>query len=253
MSRSESDTDLAKYMPSIEAMREQADEAAAQERMRKALDNPELDAAIEELRGEAPTLPMPAPEPTRRAPMPASPWSDRSAEAGAIDKSMLPSANAPAAPPVTTPVDVDAPPSIEKPWSTTRKGLAAIAFAFLPAVLVFMLFVKPTQNGAPYVPASASVAVPPVASVAVGAEPAMSAAAPAPALSVEPNVGVDAGAGAARPGPAPLAPSTSVVKPSPRLPAPRVPSEPAPTPTVTPTAPPSAVAPEPPPPPKFVR
>lgn len=251
MSRSESDTDLAKYMPSIEAMREQADEAAAQERMRKALDNPALDAAIEELRGEAVTLPMPAPEPTLRAPAPSSPWGDHSAEAGAIDKSMLPSANAPAAPPVTTPVDVDAPPSIAKPWSTTRKGLAAIALAFLPAVLVFMLFVKPPQNGAQYVPASASVAVPPVASVAVGAEPAVSAAAPAPAPSAEPSVGVDAGA--APPRPASSAPSTSVVKPSPRLPAPRVPSEPAPTPTVTPTAAPSAVAPEPPPPPKFVR
>lgn len=251
MSRSESDTDLAKYMPSIEAMREQADEQAAQERMRKALDNPALDAAIEELRGEAVTLPMPAPEPTHRAPASSSPWGVRSAEVGAIDKAMLPSANAPAAPPVTTPVDTDEPQPPVNGWSRTNKGLAAIALAFLPAMLVFMLFVKPTQQGAPGVPTSASAPAPPVASTATSAAPVVSAAVPTPAPSVEPSVAVDAGA--APPVVVPSAGSPSGVKLSPRLNAPRAPSEPAPAPTVTPSAAPSATAPEPPPPPKFVR
>ncbi|MEO5728778.1 MAG: hypothetical protein ABI134_10885 [Byssovorax sp.] len=49
--------DLAKYAPSLEAMREVLDEKAAQERMRKALDNPALDAALVEYRGDAVTIP----------------------------------------------------------------------------------------------------------------------------------------------------------------------------------------------------
>ena len=38
-------------------MREVLDEKAAQERMRKALDNPALDAALVEYRGDAATVP----------------------------------------------------------------------------------------------------------------------------------------------------------------------------------------------------
>lgn len=250
MSRSDSQIDLAKYAPSLETRREILDEQAAQERLRKALDNPELDAALEEYRSESETLPNPPPAPAPLAPAMPSAWGARSADVATIDKALLPSANAPVAPPVTTPVEVDEPRRPARPWSMTQKGLAAIAFAFLPAMLVFMLFVKPTQQGTPYAPTSASVPAPPSATMAVSAAPVVSAAVPPPATSVEPSVAVDAGSGAAPTSTAPT-PSVSTSTPSVPRPAPSlqhtVPAIgiQAPTPpaaSVTATAPPAVTA-----------
>ncbi len=249
MSRSDSKIDLAKYMPSPEVRREIWDEEAAQERMRKAFDNPALDAALEEYRSESETVPNspPAPPPPAPPSLP-SPWIESApGDDGAIDKALLPSASAPAAPPVTTPVEVDEPRRPAQPWSTTRKGLAAIAFAFLPAMLVFMLFVKPTPVGTQYVPATASVPAPPVASVAVSAAPVVSAAVPTPAPvpSVEPSAEIDAGSSVG-PAVAPSAARPSGVKPPPPPGVPRVLPAPEPLATVTPAV--TASAPPPPPP-----
>ena len=168
MSRSDSKIDLAKYAPSLEAMREVLDEKAAQERMRKALDNPALDAALVEYRGDAVTVPTGVP--VARTVQP-SPWgagaTGAAGAAGVVDKGLLPSAHAP----VTTGVGA-AGAAEEKPraaWSTTNKALAAIGLAFLPAMLVFLLFVKPAPQGAQGVVGSGSGAVPGSAMVIGGA------------------------------------------------------------------------------------
>ena len=193
MSRSDSKIDLAKYKPSIEDARRIASEDAAEDRMRKALDNPALDAALEELHSP------PAPgEPE------ASPWAKASPHAGAIDRAALPSSGAPA-PPVTAAIKAGGRARRAGAWSPGRKALAAIALAFLPAMVVFVLFVKPPQGttGAPGASASPRVSAPtasastpeaasPSASIAPSAEPMMTAvpsAVPAASSTVLPAQG----------------------------------------------------------------
>jgi hypothetical protein len=248
MSRSDSKIDLAKYKPSIEDARRIASEDAAEDRMRKALDNPALDAALEELHSP------PAPgEPD------ASPWAKGSPRAGAIDKAALPSSGAPA-PPVTAAIKAAGHVQRTGAWTPARKTLAAIALAFLPAMVVFVLFVKPPQGttaapsasasppaSAPKASASTPEAASPSASVAPSAEPIATAVpsaatvgatvqpAPAP-TTLAPRKPKSRGAlddpyDAAAPGPAETAQPQPTAAPS------APPAPPSTAPTVTPAAP----------------
>ena len=248
MSRSDSKIDLAKYAPSLEAMREVLDEKAAQERMRKALDNPALDAALVEYRGDAVTVPTGVP--VARTVQP-SPWGGGAAgAAGVVDKGLLPSAHAP----VTTGVGA-AGAAEEKPraaWSTTNKALAAIGLAFLPAMLVFLLFVKPAPQGAQGVVGSGSRAVPGSAMVIGGAGETLggSVQRALPVASGEASAGAAPSVSAVAP---PLVAPPALPSPSkkvlPRSAGIHTAAPPAPVPTLT--AAPSAALPE--PPPKFIR
>jgi hypothetical protein len=151
--RSDSKIDLDKYRPSPDTVRRVSDEAAAQERLRQALDNPGLDEALAELQGAAPAPEAPAAQAVDAVPAPAmgepSPWAQGSGAAG-LDAAALPSAMAPAVPPVTARIKASGRTPPRRRWTPVRTALAAIALAFLPAMIVFLLFVKPPQPpGAP--------------------------------------------------------------------------------------------------------
>jgi hypothetical protein len=246
MSRSDSKIDLDAYKPSLEDARRIADEQAAQERLKKALDNPALDRALAEVRATAGATPARVSKP--------SPWA-HGATPGAetVDKAALPSANAPAAPPVTAPVQTK-PANARRPrtWSASSKALAAIALAFVPAMIVFLLFVKPQTPSTPQHPAPATSAaassqtmsVPPRATTGPSALPDASTT---PATSAAPT---SAPSGA--PVPAPGAPAGAQPRLKPRAPiddpydaAPATPSPPKSAEPVAPPAPPPPTPPAP--------
>jgi hypothetical protein len=240
--RSDSNIDLDKYQPSLDDLQRAADEDAAQARLRKALDNPALDAALLELRGE------PVTPPTEASTSPAAPHVPE-------DKPSLRTKGAPAAPPVTSRIVPARRGARPKDLSLWSKVLGSIVLAFVPAMIMYVLFVRPHPSDPARPAASASSTVAPRASA-----PTSSAVAPAPAsatgFSPAPEITAPpSAASSVAPSPVPRPPSTTAL-PNHRHP-PNEPSAAAtgmPAPTVTASAPtlvPSAPPPEPPPLPKF--
>jgi hypothetical protein len=175
--RSDSNIDLDKYQPSVEDLRRAADEEAAQARLRKALDNPALDAALLELRGQ-PVAPGAAS---------GTPPTD---PPGPEDTSGPQAKAAPAAPPVTSRIKTAARGSGPRGVSVRSKVAATIALAFLPAMVVYVLFVRPQPRDPTGPASSASATVTPLASappsVTVRA-PATPAPVPSASQSAEPQ------------------------------------------------------------------
>ena len=110
-----SEDDIRKLLPDVATILRHADPAYSEKMLQEAMDNPELDAALEDrkrgldaLDREAQASADTATEGTVRVSAP-SPWAHENA-GGGIDKSALPSAAAPkvevpaAAPPVTAPI-----------------------------------------------------------------------------------------------------------------------------------------------------
>jgi hypothetical protein len=243
MSRS-SDIDLDKYKAPPEVLRETCDQRAADERVRKALADPELRAMLAAEGRSVEFTPIP-PAPAHRqgvqtlpaaandataegstAPAPAvrtsepSPWAQEAHAAG-VDASALPSAGAPApeagrrqarkapgrgAARAAAVAGPGASTAMHKLLAAiaatpTRKALAAVAGAFLPAILVLALLKPKTIVQYVQVPVSASPATaaaggppPPTASVsampAPSGVPASSSSTPttsAPALKPRPR------------------------------------------------------------------
>jgi hypothetical protein len=197
MTRSDSKIDLATYKPSVEDARRLADEEAAQERLKRALDNPALDAALAEVRA--------APGKVRGRVSKPSPWA-KGATPGSekIDKAALPSATAPTAPPENVPVNAEG----RRSWSWTwwSKALAAIGLALLPALIVFVLLVKPQPpDGRRDAGATTSAATP---------MPTMSAPfAAAPPASAGPSAQEEAGSAAPTTSAAPSAAAPAPERP----------------------------------------
>jgi hypothetical protein len=204
---SDSRIDLAKYMPSIEASLAVADEAAAEERVRRALADP----ALEVLKVE-PTAQRPPSNP--------SPWASAPQAPIEIDKTALPSAAAP-----TNGGTLPAPRG--RKWTQGRTFALAIAAAFLPAMIVLLLFVKPAQPTAAVASAAASMpvtgpvttvaAAPPLTSSATNAAdpvPTQSPRAPAanPARSAKPSATVPPSPAPSATPSAPAAPASSLPK-----------------------------------------
>jgi hypothetical protein len=202
---SDSDAELEKYMPSVEAMRQMCDHDAAEERIRKALDNPELRALLaEEGRSvdftplppaptaprapaakasqAAPALPPPSSAPARASTP--SPWAKEAPSTRGVDVAALPSTSGPAAAPTGR-----VPKKGPKPergvvqataalvsvdtWSPARRVLTAVAAAFLPAILVIALWKPETVVQYVPMPVSAAPVLPPA--TATGAAPASAA------------------------------------------------------------------------------
>lgn len=103
MGARDSDDDIRKYLPDLKAIRRAADPAYSDKMLQEALDNPELDAALVEMKqgaspsappgGSAPPTPEGSAEPQPSAP---SPWTKGVLPSGdRIDQSALPSAAAP--------------------------------------------------------------------------------------------------------------------------------------------------------------
>jgi hypothetical protein len=255
--RTDSKIDLDKYRPSPDTVRRVSDEAAAQQRLRQALDNPALDAALAELQGGAPAPGAPEVPVAQAAdaapvlgPREASPWASGPG-AGSVDAAALPSAMAPAAPPVTARLIAGGQTPPRARWTPARSALAAIALAFLPAMIVFLLFVRPPQPpGAPRdAPALASVAVgtatmpaPPVepgASSRAASAGATSSASAEPAASPS-ATGLSSGTAPPRPRPRGTVDDPyDAAPPAAPSPATAPPAEPRPPPpaSATPTAP----------------
>lgn len=228
--RSDADIDLEKYKPSIEASLQLCDEEAAEERLRKAFENPELRALLA-AEGRAveftPVPPAPAPPRARTTdPMPAQ-------KEAAPPKEAAPAPGKKERSPKREPGVVQAMPAPPvQVWTPTHKALAAILLAFLPAMVVIVLFVRPQQpwmQTAAMTTGSAAL-VPPPASVAPAVSSApVAAASPSPSATPAPTMQPSA------------QPSTSpaAVKPRPRTmledpydaapPPPVVTAEPAPT------------------------
>jgi hypothetical protein len=205
MSRSDSDIDLDAYTPSLEDRRETADEQAAQERLRKALDNPALDEALADVRRARVGARVSKP----------SPWANGAASVvEPIDKAALPSASAPGAPAEGAATKENEPR--RRPWPLWLKVLCALALLASPALAIYVLFVKPLPSGGHATGATTSaVATPPTFST--------SAVAPPPAASSAPSAETTASASPAT-APPTTAPSgaasaaTSAAVPAPERP-----------------------------------
>jgi hypothetical protein len=252
--RSDADIDLEKYKPSIEASLQLCDENAAEERLRKAFENPELRALLA-AEGRAveftPVPPAPAPPRARTTdPISAQPQVPPAPmKEAAPPKVAAPAPGKKERPPKREPGVVQAVPALPvQVWTPTHKALAAILLAFLPAMVVIVLFVRPHQPGMQNAAMATGIAAPapPPASAATVA-PSAPAAAPSPLPSVT-------SAPTTQPSAQPST-SPSVVKPRPRTtledpydaapPPPVVTAEPAPTaaPSASEAPPPSPSAP----------
>ncbi len=228
----DSDDDIRKYLPDLKTILRHADPAYSDEVLREAMDNPELDAALEERKrglealeqgrtseagarhGELSTPPgVPGAVPLRvSAP---SPWA-KAASGDAIDKSALPSASAPktdvpAAAPVTSPIR---PANEARPpkkrgalpmW--VLPGMLAIALSpFAMWAVVSMLPPRhPVELPASAVPSTQATA--PAPSAALTSTTTVTPAALSPDRVPLPATTVDAGA---------VAPPSSAVAESPR-------------------------------------
>jgi hypothetical protein len=227
MSRT-SDIDLDKYKMSPEAARDLCDQRAADERLRRAFEDPELRAmlAAEGRAVEFTPIP-PAPGQLRAlvtSPAAAeakaepssvagtstpSPWVQEAPRAAEIDVSALPSAAAPATEPVRqsskaapTKAQSRGGPQLGEgpaPWTPARKGLAAVAGAFMPAILVLLLlkpktivqYVPVPMNGASATATAGQVA-PPMASTSATVASSASAAPVAPPSAPPPPMSATA-------------------------------------------------------------
>ncbi len=192
MAARDSDDDIRKYLPELSAILREADPARAKEKLTRAQDNPELDAALAQ---------VPPQRPSER-PSEASRWAAPPVgiAAGALPSSL-------AAPPVVK--EREAPQSRRAPFSSWAKGIAAVIAAIGPVTLLWALLVRP--NGREHVePARAGAS----AGTSVPVAPTMSAKsmtsvatppipqAPAPSVTAE----VDAGARAPLTVPSSIAP-----------------------------------------------
>lgn len=187
MAARDSDDDIRKYLPDLSTILREADPARAKEKLAKAQDNPELDAALAH-----------AQRPSVR-PSEASPWA---AEPVGIAKAALPSSLA--APPVVK--EAKARPVKRAGFPGWAKGIVAVIAAVGPATLLWVLLVRPSGR---------ERVDPPRAAVSAGSSatptPTMSATAPASAptpspipAAPAPTVKTDVDAGASAPLTVPL-------------------------------------------------
>ena len=207
MAARDSDDDIRKYLPELSTILREADPARAKEKLSKAQDNPELDAALAH-----------AQRPSAR-PSAASPWA---AEPVGIAAAALPSS--PAAPPVVKKPEARhrkrAPFSA---WSNRTKGIVAVLAAVGPVTVLWVLLVRPSgrENVDPVrvaVSAGSSVSAAPTVSASAASPPMASARTtenPAPSSPAVPVIQDDAGTVPGVPVERDAGPAKPSVKPAP--------------------------------------
>lgn len=187
MAARDSDDDIRKYLPDLSTILREADPARAKEKLTKAQDNPELDAALAH-----------AQRPSAR-PSDASPWA---AEPAGIAPGALPSSLA--APPVVK--EPEAPPSKRAPFPPWAKAIAAVIAVVGPVTLLWVLLVRPSGHehvDPARLGASAGSSTPLSPTTSATAGSTSPPAAPAPVVTAE----LDAGASVAPPVPSGAAPT----------------------------------------------
>ena len=195
MAARDSDDDIRKYLPDLTTILRDADPARAKEKLEKAQDNPELDAALAH-----------AQRPSVR-PSDASPWVTEPAGSAAV---ALTSERVP--PPVVVVKEPETRRRKRAPFPTWAKVMAAVIAVLGPVTLLWVLLVRPRGQGREEpvrAGASAGTSVPAVpttsASASATASAIETAPAPAPVLTVKSNAGASV---------APLVPSPSSAAPT---------------------------------------
>jgi hypothetical protein len=213
MGARDSDDNIQKYLPDLATIRREADPAYAEKKLREALNNPELDAALAELKeelkeGEHPFAFPSVPPVLKAQGGGAASTAGASTQAVAapppIEKGMLPSSFAPI---VATPVVKPIAPAVVRRTVPSRKrmrlpgwAIAALAvLAVLGPVAMMMIFSK---LPAPAPRAAVSAVLPAVSAAAEVAASVRSAAA-------MPPLPPDADAGAPAVAPTPPVPNTA--------------------------------------------
>ena len=192
MAARDSDDDIRKYLPDLSTILREADPARAKEKLAKAQDNPELDAALAHT--QRPSAP----------PAEASPWA---VEPVGIAKAALPSSLA-APPVVKEPTARRAKRAPFSAWTNGTKGLVAVLAAVGPVTLLWVLLVRPSgrehvEPARVAVSAGSSLLVAPTMSAA--SSPIVPGPAPAPTMTAELDAGASV-APAVPSGPAPTKP-----------------------------------------------
>jgi len=227
MAARDSDDDIRNYLPDLNTILREADPARAKEKLAKAQDNPELDAAL--AHAKRPSAPL----------SDASPWA---AEPAGIEAAALPSSLA--APPVVVVKKPEAKPRKGVVFSPWAKAIVAVLAAVGPVTLLWVLLVRPSGGGQ-VEPARAGAST--VVSSAAAA-PTMSASAAAissaPVVAPTPAVTADADAGAKAAPAVPQVTAPTKVKAAPGTREDPYDAAPlAPAKTVDPVAPPTPAAP----------
>jgi hypothetical protein len=181
MAARDSDDDIRKYLPDLSTILREADPARAKEKLAKAQDNPELDAALAH-----------AQRPSER-PSEGSPWA---AEPAGIAAAVLPSSLV--APPVVT--EPEAPRRRRAPFPAWAKAIVAVIAVVGPVTLLWALLVRPGrgENVEPArAGASGGSSAPTTPTMSATASPILPVSPPAPVLTAD----ADAGASLAPPAP----------------------------------------------------
>jgi hypothetical protein len=173
MAARDSDDDIRKYLPELSTILREADPARAKEKLTKAQDNPELDAAIAH-----------AQRPSAR-PSEASPWA---AEPVGIAPAALPSSLA--APPVVK--EPEARRGSRAGFPGWAKAIVAVIAAVGPVALLWVLLVRP--DGRDHVDparvvASAASSAPAAPTTSASASPIVPVPAPVPTMAPDADAG----------------------------------------------------------------